>query len=316
VIAVALLGASIAVIALRHPDRVTAARSSGPTSTTATATTPPPQPHPTTATSSVAPSSTTTVPGVPWRAVAQAPGMDELSGPTGVVLRVDPTRLSIALVPGTTQPGGTFPEGGAVPIDRRPMLVAATNAGFKRADARGGELVDGHTIGTLVPGAASLVIHADGSVDVGAWGTTVGPSPNNVVVLQNLSLLVDQAQPVPGLDRNIIQNWGVSFHPQLPVSIWRSGVGVDANGRLLYADGPNMVPAQLAHLLVTAGAVRAMELDINHMWVFATLFVHPDPQHPELVQGQPVLPGMTPTPDHVLKPGERDFLAIYRRPGA
>jgi hypothetical protein len=96
--------------------------------------------------------------------------------------------------------------------------------------------------------------------------------------------------------------------------VWRSGAGIDGQGRLLWATGPNLVPAQLAQLLVAGGAVRAMELDINHLWVFAALFGHPDPQRPDQVQGRSLIAAMTPSPNHVLVRGPRDFLAVYRRP--
>ena len=149
------------------------------------------------------------------------------------MIRIDPGRLEVALVPGTTQPGGTFPEGAEVPPERRASLVAATNAGFKRADARGGEMVDGRTVGALVPGAASLVIRRDGTVDVGAGVTPSAPGRHTTVV-QNLTLLVDHGQEnAPDLNTNIIQRWGVSFRPALPVAVWRSGLGVDTQGRLL-----------------------------------------------------------------------------------
>jgi hypothetical protein len=59
--------------------------------------------------------------------------------------------------------------------------------------------------------------------------------------------------------------------------------------------GPNLVPAKLAGLLVTSGAVRAMELDINGV-VFASLSVHPDPQRPDQVQGSLLLAAMAPPP--------------------
>jgi hypothetical protein len=236
----------------------------------------------------------------------------------GTVLRIDPATLELALVPGTSEPGGTFPEGGQVPVAARATLVAATNAGFKRADARGGELVDGRTVVALRPGAASLVVRADGTFDVGAWQTPggVSPAPGDRVVLQNLVPLIDHGQAAPDLGTDILGRWGLTFRPALPVSVWRSGLGIDARGRLLYAAGPNLVPAQLAQLLLSAGAVRAMQLDINHMWVFAAVFTHPDLAAPESVQGQAILPGMTPTPTHVLAPGARDFLAIFQRPAA
>ena len=39
------------------------------------------------------------------------------------------------------------------------------------------------------------------------------------------------------------------------------------NGALVYVGGPSLAITSLANLLVDAGAVRAMELDINPDWV-------------------------------------------------
>jgi hypothetical protein len=48
-------------------------------------------------------------------------------------------------------------------------------------------------------------------------------------------------------------------------------VGVTADGALVYVVGNHLTPAQVAELLVRAGVVRGMELDINPSWpVFAT----------------------------------------------
>ena len=49
--------------------------------------------------------------------------------------------------------------------------------------------------------------------------------------------------------------------------VWRSGVGITADGALVYVGGPGLNITDLADLLVRAGAVRAMELDINTDWV-------------------------------------------------
>jgi hypothetical protein len=52
---------------------------------------------------------------------------------------------------------------------------------------------------------------------------------------------------------------------------WRSGLGITADGALVYVVGPQLDPVQVADLLVQAGAVRGMELDINPAWpVFAS----------------------------------------------
>ena len=49
----------------------------------------------------------------------------------------------------------------------------------------------------------------------------------------------------------------------------RSAVGIDARGNLLYAGSMSALPSDLARALVSAGAVTAMELDINPEWVQA-----------------------------------------------
>ncbi|HEX3427140.1 MAG TPA: hypothetical protein VHT30_13475 [Acidimicrobiales bacterium] len=286
-------------------DAGTAAPSAGPRPAPTTSTPRPP--------STPATTTTTTPPLDGFTPIVPGADLTRMVTPLGTILRIDPKFLSVSVMPGTTEPGGSFPEGGEVPLAARANLVAATNAGFKRADARGGELVDGRSVGTLQPGAASFVIRADGTFDVGAWQQEVLPEPGDVAVLQNLAPLIDHGQPAPALGTNILGRWGATFRPALPVSVWRSGLGIDALGRLLYAAGPNLVPAQLAQLLLSGGAVRAMQLDINHLWVFAARFDHPSLTDPEVVVGQALLPGMTPTPGHVLVPGTRDFLAIFQR---
>jgi hypothetical protein len=46
---------------------------------------------------------------------------------------------------------------------------------------------------------------------------------------------------------------------------------VTSSGALVYAQGPALDPLQLADLLVRAGVIRGMELDINPDWpIFAT----------------------------------------------
>ena len=49
--------------------------------------------------------------------------------------------------------------------------------------------------------------------------------------------------------------------------MWRSGVGIDARGNLIYAAANDQTVGSLAEILIRAGAVRAMQLDINSYWV-------------------------------------------------
>ena len=49
----------------------------------------------------------------------------------------------------------------------------------------------------------------------------------------------------------------------------RTAMGIDARGDLLYAGSMSALPSDLAHALVSAGAMTSMELDINPEWVKA-----------------------------------------------
>ncbi len=195
---------------------------------------------------------------------------------------MDTHLLSARLYSGSISPGGG-PYVYTAPVEpaQASSLVAAFNGGFKMADAAGGYYTEGRVVVPLVSGAASLVVYADGSVDVGAWGTDVTMTPQVVSVRQNLVPLVAGGAPTPLASSADWQAWGntcgaTSCASSVPgvEQQWRSGVGVTANGALVYVTGPLLDPLQLAELLVRAGAVRAMELDINPYW---TVFVTYDP---------------------------------------
>jgi hypothetical protein len=201
------------------------------------------------------------------------------SQPAGIAW-MDTGLLAARLYSGSLSPGGgpyryTAPVGPA----QAATLVAAFNGGFKMNQARGGYYTEGRVIDPLRPGAASLVIYADGSVDLGAWGTDVTMSPRVVSVRQNLLPLVAGGRPTPrAATTRWLRTWGAtcgatSCSPAVPgiEHQWRSGLGITADGALVYVAGPALDPLQLAQLLARAGAVRGMQLDINPNWpVFAT----------------------------------------------
>ena len=63
--------------------------------------------------------------------------------------------------------------------------------------------------------------------------------------------------------------------------VWRSGAGITADGRLVYAYGPALSVGTLAGLLQRAGAVEAMQLDINPFWTsFEYYQAHGHPADP------------------------------------
>ena len=198
---------------------------------------------------------------------------------TSVVTAVawmDTELLSATLYSGTTMPGGG-PWLHTAPVSARAAstLVAAFNAGFLMSNAEGGYYTDGRAVIPLRRGAASVVIYRNGSIAVGQWGRDMLMTPNVVSVRQNLNLLVDGGRLVAGLNANDTTQWGYTLGGN--VYVWRSGLGVTGTGALVYVGGPDLNVVDLANVLARAGAVRAMELDINTDWVNFATFAPPTP---------------------------------------
>jgi hypothetical protein len=198
--------------------------------------------------------------------------------PAGIAW-MDTRVLAARLYSGSISPGGgpyryTAP---IAPAQAR-SLVAAFNGGFQMKDGRGGYYTERRMVDPLRPGAASLVISADGSVTVGAWGRDVTMTPHVVSVRQNLVPLVADGRPAVAAASRDWQAWGSTcgatscLHSVPGIEHqWRSGVGVTADGALVYVTGPALSPLQLAELLARAGVIRGMQLDINPAWtVFIT----------------------------------------------
>ena len=223
-------------------------------------------------------------------------------GSNVVVMRADAPTTKLVLHAGYEDPGGTgWPAGPAISDAEKGSLLAAFNGGFRLDASRGGFYADGRTQGALRDGAASLVIDASGTARVGQWGRDLRMGPDVVAVRQNLDLLVDGGQVVSGLADNTGGRWGKTLGNRLYV--FRSGIGQTAGGALVYAAGNGLSAATLAGLLVRAGAVRAMELDINPEW---TSFVH----YPAETN---LLPDMQRSPRRYDTASSRDFIAVLRR---
>jgi hypothetical protein len=281
------------------------------------------RPEPTTTTTTLAPTTTAPVPPVPappgpggsvaWtpqgRAVLGRPLLYTGNAGGGFVAWMDPQLVRPVVVPGRGDPGGPWPWGGQVAPESQPFLVAAFNGGFKWGDFNGGILAFGGAYRGLVPGVASLIVFSDGTFTVGAWGRDGDPAKQVVAVRQNLPLLVDGGAPTP--ETGNLGTWGGSVAG--PATM-RSAVGVDGNGALVWAGG-RLTPTDLANSIIAAGAVRAMEMDINPDWVnFNSYDVAPDGS----VAGNGLF-GATGA-NRYLQPDGRDFVAVLVRgtvlPGA
>jgi hypothetical protein len=227
---------------------------------------------------------------------------------------MDTKLLRASLYSGSKIPGGgPYSHTAPVQPSAAASLVAAFNAGFLISDSNGGYYTDGRTEVPLVDGAASFVVYKNGSSTVAKWGRDATMNPDVVSVRQNLDLLVDHGQPVPGLNAADTTKWGSTLGNA--VYVWRSAVGVTADGALLYVGGPALNITGLANLLVDAGAVRGMELDINTDWVnFATYHPAAPGGAAAPSNGTLLLPDMTGTTGRYFESWwGRDFITMSAR---
>ena len=226
------------------------------------------------------------------------------------VVSMDPKLLRYELHPGTTDPGaGNWGTPPSIPAGSRNGLLATFNGGFKVNESGGGFFLNGVTRGTLTRGIASLVFYKDGHVAVGVWGRDVTMTADVVGVRQNLHLVVDQSAVPAGVDSNVQSAWGPTIGGK--EFVWRSGVGVTADGRVIFVYGPALSVRTLADLLHQAGCVEAMQLDINPAWMsFQYYTPAPDPANPTPT---PLLSAQERPANRYYTPTSRDFVAVFAR---
>ncbi|MGC4939858.1 phosphodiester glycosidase family protein [Kribbella sp. DT2] len=217
---------------------------------------------------------------------------------------------ALRLMPGTREPvvGMASKNGYSIPSDARSNLVAAFNAGFKMADSHGGWWTTDSPAVPLVDGRASVVVYRNGTARIGEWNRNVSMTPDVVAVRQNLDMVVTGGRLVDGLTQNAQGRWG-SVRSQFQYT-WRSGLGTDAKGDLIYVAGQGLTLASLASAMQQTGIQQGMELDIHAAMVSFTI------QQPgaggSLVSKQ-LLPSMTSPTDRYLVDDQRDFFYVVTR---
>ena len=168
------------------------------------------------------------------------------------------------------------------------------------------------------------MIYANGSANVGAWGSDVVMTRDVAGVRQNLVPLVAGGRPTRRAASPDWRAWGATCGATSCAATvpgiehqWRSGLGVTASGALVYVTGPALDPLQLAQLLVRAGVVRGMQLDINPDW---TVFVSYAPRtaggRAAPSNGSKLVPSTVQGPWTFFQPWwARDFITLSARPG-
>jgi hypothetical protein len=224
------------------------------------------------------------------------------------VVWMDPSLVRFTLHPGYRVPGGTgWPVADQLAGNEVGSVLATFNSGFTMVDAQGGYWQGGQSAQALQPGAASMVLGTTGKLDVRSWqGGT--PGPGVAAVRQNLTLLVDKGQVNPLVNNPTTSVWGKTVGNN--AYVWRSAVGVRADGTVVFVVGPALSVRTLAQIAQEAGAVRAMELDINQDWTNFITYTHPSSTKavPHMLT-----PDEHPNPWRYLQPSTRDFVSVMGR---
>jgi len=217
----------------------------------------------------------------------------------------DHTRTALAWYPGRYEPPRAPARGPfMVPYGQRWRLLATFNGGFTYVDGHNGSTVNGVTNEPLKDGFATLVGYRNGRVDIRTWTGGPNAGPNVAFARQSLPLIVVNGKLSPAL--NDSTEWGFTLGNA--VRVWRTGVGIDRRGNLIYAAANNQTVFTIARILQRAGAVRAMQFDINPEW--PTLITY---QHYHGLYPIKVVPNVMQSATRYLVPDDRDFVAVYRR---
>jgi len=221
----------------------------------------------------------------------------------------DHTRTEIGHYPGRYEPPNAAVRGPMlVPDDQRWRLLATFNGGFTYTDGNNGSTDNGLTNEPLHDGNATLIGYTDGSLAILNWNGGPNAGPNVAWARQSLAPIVWNGQLNPALNDNPNSpQWGYTLGGL--TRVWRTGVGIDARGNLIYVVANDLTVITLAQVLQHVGAVDAMEFDINPEWHTLITYTHQTGALvPTMVEPQPMQ-----SANRYLVPDDRDFFAVYQR---
>jgi hypothetical protein len=230
---------------------------------------------------------------------------------TNAVASMDQRLVKFSLRPGYDDPGmgSNWGVPDYIPQGQRTGLLATFNGGFRMNVSGGGFYLNGNYHGSLVDGAASVVYYKNGTIKVGQWGRDFKLNSSILGVRQNLKLLVDHGKVA--IDPSLAVNSSFGATLGGGAWVWRSGLGITKDDRIVYVYGQALDAHDLATLLQRAGAVEGMQLDINPAWMkYDYYVVHGNPADPTPL---PMLPGQPAAADSYYTPSFRDFTAVYAR---
>ena len=173
-------------------------------------------------------------------------------------------------------------------------------------------MVDGTTVLPAIDGFGTVAIYRDSQVRIGAWGTAITATPDLLAWRQNGPLVIQNGQINPHTADSASRDWGIILNGV--TAVWRSGLGISADGRTLYyVAGNSLTLPMLVRALAATGASAALQLDIN------VGMVHFDAIQPTLaglVQAPLFASMQSQHDDRYLNSDKRDFFYVTTHDGA
>jgi Phosphodiester glycosidase len=217
----------------------------------------------------------------------------------------DHARTALGFYPGRYEPPSAAVRGPMlVPYGERWRLLATFNGGFTYIDGHNGSSINGLSYEPLKDGLATLIGYRDGSLDIKTWTGGPNAGPTVAFARQSLPLIIQDGRLNPAL--NDSSQWGFTLGNA--VRVWRTGVGIDRRGNVIYAAANDQTVTTLARILQRAGAVRAMQFDINPEWPTLITYTHHHGLEPSKV-----VPNVQQPATRYLVADDRDFFTVYRR---
>ena len=227
------------------------------------------------------------------------------------IVKIDQKSLAIGSVAGIKEPGGKLgnPGPGKVPDDivQSDSLVAAFDGGFQYHDGKYGMMAGGKTYVPLRDGLGAVVGYRDGSIRVLKYFSDLSLGDDVAFIRENGPMLIENGA-ITTHRVDSIEIWGAMAGDS--IYTWRSGIGVDADGEALFAAGNGLSPQTLGEALKEAGAVNAVQLDINPFWVRFNIF---NPLGGGKYDSFPLAKGMADGQISYLTGYSKDFFYVYKR---
>lgn len=225
------------------------------------------------------------------------------------LLQFDMKRFGIKTEAGIKYPGGTLGVKGPGFVPKQVQdsgnLVAVFNGGFQEKDGHYGMIVGGTTYVPMRENMATLYMYADGTFKLADYLNL--PDPKAVAMRQNGPYLVHNGEITQFVEEGK-DTWGRTTTNSMYT--WRSGIGVTKEGNLIYAVGGSLIPRTLGEALRMAGAVDAIQLDINPFWV--RMFFYKNEGSGQY-SSTPLLPSMKVGAKEFLQGYEKDMFYIYKK---